>query len=315
MSTAERPRYAMTGLDWSVLCLCAICWGSSYSFNRIVLQELPPLTIAASRLVLASLFLVAVARLNGLTLPPPGRVWRQFAVFTMFSNVVPFLLILHGQRETASGLAAVIGAATPLFTLLLAHVFTHDERLETRKTVGVVIGIIGVVVVVGFGALGAGGGLASKLALVAAAMLYAAGAIYSKRIVGIPPMLMAAMQMLAGMTVTLPLALAIDQPWQLPVPSTLAVMALAGTAILGSALAAVSYFYVMRRAGATNAMLVTLLVPVTPILIGALAFGERLLPREMIGAAIVASALLVIDGRLFNRLAAAWTRARAGGSA
>ena len=183
----------MAGRDWVLLGICALCWGSAYTFNKLVVAELPSLTITASRLVIAAAFLTTLATLQAVRLPPFGRPWHAFFVFTLFSNVVPFLFVLRGQRETASGLAAVIGATTPLFVILLAHVFTADERMQGRKVAGVVVGMAGVAVVVGADALaGWSTGLAAKLSLVFAAFLYAVGAIYSKRIVGLPPISMAA---------------------------------------------------------------------------------------------------------------------------
>ena len=297
-SGAPATGYTMAGRDWVLLGICALCWGSAYTFNKLVVAELPSLTITASRLVIAAAFLTTLATLQAVRLPPFGRPWHAFFVFTLFSNVVPFLFVLRGQRETASGLAAVIGATTPLFVILLAHVFTADERMQGRKVAGVVVGMAGVAVVVGADALaGWSTGLAAKLSLVFAAFLYAVGAIYSKRIVGLPPISMAAMQMICGMVITLPLAIVIDQPWSLPPPSTKVVLAVIGTAIIGSSLSAIAYFHILKRAGATNAMLVTLMVPITPILLGALLFGERLLWREVAGAAIIGMALLIIDGR------------------
>lgn len=288
----------MTSRDWALLAMCAVFWGSAYTFNKVIVTELPALTITAARLVIAASFLTLLATLQGVRLPPFGRQWHAFFVFTLFSNVVPFLFVLRGQRETASGLAAVIGATTPLFVILLAHVFTTDERMQGRKVAGVLVGMAGVAVVVGADALaGWSSGLAAKLSLVFAAFLYAVGAVYSKRIVGLPPIAMAAMQMICGMVIALPLAMLIDQPWSLPQPSRKVVLAIIGTAIIGSSLSAIAYFHILKRAGATNAMLVTLLVPITPILLGGLLFGERLLWREVIGAAIIGAALLLIDGR------------------
>ena len=294
----------MAGRDWGLLCLCALFWGSAYTFNKLIVAELPALTITASRTLVASAFLGTLAMLQGVRLPPFGRAWHAFFVFTLFSNVVPFLFVLNGQRETASGLAAVIGATTPLFVILLAHVFTTDERMQGRKVAGVLMGMLGVAIVVGADVLsGWSSSLSAKLSLVFAAFLYAVGAIYSKRIVGLPPIAMAAMQMMCGLVITLPLALLIDRPWSLPPPPAKIVLAVIGTSIIGSSLSAIAYFHILKRAGATNAMLVTLLVPVTPILLGALLFGERLLWREIAGAAIIAAALLIIDGRPLRWLA------------
>jgi drug/metabolite transporter (DMT)-like permease len=296
--------------DWGMLVLCAVFWGSAYTFNKLTLAEMPTLTITAVRLLIAASVLYVFARWSGVAIPPLGPAWRPFFVFTLFSNILPFMLVLNGQRQTASGLAAVLGATTPLFLILLAHLYTQDERLVLRKFIGVLVGLAGVAVVVGTDAFaGWSSALGAKLSLVFAAFIYAVGAIYSKRLIGHPPLVIATMQMTCGMIVAMPFALAIDQPWTLTTPSPKALLALVATATLGSAMASVTYFNVFRRAGAVNAMLVTLLVPVTPILLGSLFLGEALLPREAIGAVIIATALIIIDGRL-----AVWLRRKVVGT-
>jgi drug/metabolite transporter (DMT)-like permease len=298
--------FVMTTRDWAILVFCALCWGSAYTFNKIMVGEIPSLSIACGRMIIASLFLFSLATLQGVALPREWKTWRPFFFFTLFSNVVPFLFVLRGQRETASGLAAVIGATTPVFVIIIAHFFTTDERLTPRKIAGVLAGIIGVAVVVGPQALSAwSSSLGAKLSLVFAAFLYAVGAIYSRRIVGIPALAMATMQMICGTLVTLPFTLAIDQPWSLPMPPTSALLAMAAAGIIASSLSAIAYFHILKRAGATYAMLVTLLVPVAPIIFGAILFGERLLWREACGGLIIAGALLIIDGRTV-----AWLMAR-----
>ncbi len=304
--TTAAPAFVMTSRDWAILVFCALCWGSAYTFNKVMVGEIPALSIATGRMITASVFLFSLALLQGVSLPHDLKSWRPFFLFTLFSNVVPFLFVLRGQRETASGLAAVIGATTPVFVILIAHVFTTDERLTPRKLAGVAAGLLGVSVVVGPQALaGWSSGLDAKISLVFAAFLYAVGAIYSRRIVGIPALAMATMQMMCGTLVTLPFTLVIDQPWSQPMPPANALMAMIASGIIASSLSAIAYFHLLKRAGATYAMLVTLLVPVAPIVFGTVLFGERLLWREVCGGAIIACALLIIDGRT-----AAWLRRR-----
>jgi drug/metabolite transporter (DMT)-like permease len=307
-ATTSAPSFRMGSFEWLMMLACAFCWGSAYIFNKVAIAELPSLTITASRLLLAALLLQLLCRMRGIQLPWSGRAWAPFFVYTIFSNVAPFLFVLHGQKETAAGLAAVIGSSTPLFVILLAHVWTHDEKLRGRKIVGVLVGLVGVAVVIGSEALSFDGPMIAKGSLLVASMLYAIGAIFAKRLTRYEPMALAAMQMTAGFIVALPLALLIDLPWQLPMPSSMAMGAIAGTAVIGSSLAAITYFHVLRRAGATNAMLVTLLVPITPIVLGALLFGERLQAREILGGLIVAAALVIIDGRFAAYLKSLVTR-------
>lgn len=289
--------------EWAMLCLCAMLWGSAYVFNAVAIKELPHLTITFARLVIASSFMLVVLRVCGLRLPREPRIWLAFLVMTLLSNIGPYLLVLRGQMGTTSGLAAVLTATTPLFTILLAHYFTHDERLSANKIVGVLIGLAGVAIVVGIDAsAGMSGEVDAKLTLVAASLMYAIGGIYAKRFSDTPPMVIAASIMTGGALVALPVALVIDQPWSLPVPSWHAVGAVVLIGVFGSALAAIAYFRVFTVSGATNAMLVTLLLPVTPVIGGAILLGERLAPRELAGGLVIMLALAIIDGRLLKSL-------------
>ncbi len=234
-------------------------------------------------------------------MPRDFASWRPFFVYTMFSNLMPFLFVLRGQTGTTSGLAAVLGATTPLFTILLAHQFTSDERITVNKIAGVAAGIAGVAIVMGPEALqGFTTEVVAKMFLIGAALLYAIGSIYAKRFAGLQPLKIATMQMTCGFLISLPLALAIDHPWTLTMPSHAAIAGVVFTGVFGSALASITFFRVFTRAGATNAMLITLLVPVTPIILGAIMRGEWLSTREFVGAAVIACALLIIDGRLLR---------------
>jgi drug/metabolite transporter (DMT)-like permease len=190
-----------------------------------------------------------------------------------------------------------------LFTILLAHFFTRDERLTANKLVGVLVGIAGVAIVMGSEVwTGLSGSVAAKLALVAASFMYAVGSIYSKRFGGMPPLVIAASVMLSGAIVAVPLSLVVDRPWTLPMPSLEVIVAVLLTGVFGSALAAITYFRVFTASGATNAMLVTLLLPVTPVIGGALYLGERLELREVAGALVIMLALAIIDGRMLQRI-------------
>ncbi len=214
-----QPSRPMSLGDWAMLALCAILWGSAYTFNKITIAEMPVLTVTGVRLVIAASFLYLLARLNGVVIPKPGAAWRPFFVFTLFSNVFPFLLVLYGQRSTASGLAAVLGATTPLFLIILAHYFTHDERIIPRKLLGVIVGLAGVAIVVGPAALeGWNESVEGKLALVFAALLYAVGAVYSKRLATHPPLVISTLQMTCGAVLIVPVMLFVDQPWAIARP-------------------------------------------------------------------------------------------------
>ncbi|MEQ1611561.1 MAG: DMT family transporter, partial [Hyphomicrobiaceae bacterium] len=200
-----------------------------------------------------------------------------------------------------SGLASVINATTPVFTLLVAHAMTADEKLKANKLAGVLIGIAGVVVLVGPEVvLGQASSVLGMLCMLGAALSYAFSGLWGRRLRGQPPLVSAASQLTCSTLILLPLTMAIDAPWTLVTPSPQAIGALIGLAALATSLAYVVFFRILAVSGSNNVMLVTLLIPVFAIPLGAWRLGEALLQRHFIGAAIIALSLLVIDGRLLS---------------
>ncbi|HRK18050.1 MAG TPA: DMT family transporter [Hyphomicrobiaceae bacterium] len=296
----------MSGYDWFLLAICAVCWGSAYTFNKISITELQPFSITVSRLVIALTILWGMIALARLPVPMAPALWAQFFGYALLSNVVPFWLVLYGQRETASGLAAVIGATSPIFTLVLMWALRKDPTLDWRKLLAILTGVAGVAIVFAPAVTeGWGKGAEGKAALLLASLLYAFGAIYARRFVHLDVRLIAAMQMTAGLLITVPLTVLIERPWEQGWPSWPVVAAVVFTALFGTVVASLTFFTIMRRQGPTNTMLVTLLVPVTPLILGALWFGEALSGREFAGACVIALSLVIVDGRVFRWLAGA----------
>jgi drug/metabolite transporter (DMT)-like permease len=277
-------------------------WGSSYFFIAIAQPELPALTIAALRTIPASIVLLAIVLSLGYRLPATLAEWRHFIFFAGFNTVLPFVLIVWGQARATGGMAAILNASAPLFGIFLAHLLTHDEKLSRNKLAGILIGIAGVAILVGYDfAVGSTADVLARLALLAAPLCYVLANIYARNRLGeYPPFVIAMMQMVASIFIAIPLALAIDHPWALPMPSWQALGAIAGMGILGSALASLCHFTVLRRAGATNALVVTLIMPLTPIALGSIFLGEHLTGRDIVGAALIAVALILIDGRVLR---------------
>lgn len=293
------PQAHMSAGQWALLALLAVLWGGSFLFVGIATRELPVFTIVLARVGLAALILVPVALALGYR--PPTRLadWRPFAVMAILNNVIPFSLIVAGQKEIASGLASVLNATTPVFTLIVAHLFAADEPLRANKFAGVVLGVAGVAVLVGPEAMfGRASSVVGMLCLLGAALAYAFSGLWGRRLRGSPPMVSAAAQLTCSTLMLLPLAFAVDTPWRLPPPSLETVAALVGLASLATALAYVVFFRILSVSGSNNVMLVTLLIPVVAIPLGAALLGETLLPRHFLGAGIIAASLLVIDGRL-----------------
>src|SRR6266576_688018 len=283
--------------DWSLL---AVLWGGSFFFNGVALKELPPLTVVLLRVALAAMILLPVLRAYQIRFPVGLSGWKPFFAIAFLNNVLPFSLIVMGQTYIPSGLASILNATTPLFTVLVMAA-AGDEKLHVRRVAGVVTGLIGVIILHGQN-LGfqSGEGIGILLCL-AAAFSYGLAALYSRRkLSDSPPLATATFQMMASSLMMAVIAAAFERPWQLPMPGLTTWLAMIGLAALSTALAYIVFFQILRRSGSTNVMLVTLLIPVTAIVLGYLVLGESVSPREIIGALVIGSALLLIDGRVLK---------------
>ncbi len=294
----------MTGRAWLLLLALSVLWGGSFFFVGVAVHELPPLTIAASRVGLAALALLAVLRLSGVALPRDPLVWRAFLVMGLLNNVIPFSLIIWAQGQIPSGLASILNATTPISTALVAHAFTTDEKLTPNRAAGVLLGLAGVVILLGPDLLaGLGGNVMAQGAVLVATVSYACAATFGRRFrrLGVPPLATASGQLLGSSAILLPLVLLAERSWLLPLPSLPVLAALLALALVSTALAYVIFFRVMAQAG-SNVNLVTLLVPVSAILLGVLVLGEALSLRHFAGMAVIALGLAAIDGRALRLL-------------
>lgn len=286
--------------DWLLLIVLSVLWGGSFFFNGVALKELPPLTLVCLRVALAAMILLPVMRAYGLRLPTSIDGWLPFVGIALLNNVLPFSLIVMGQTSIPSGLASVVNATTPVFTVLVMAA-AREERLHARRVVGVVIGFVGVALLRGQGAdLGATQHIGILLCL-AAAFSYGLAALYARRkLAQSPPLVTATCQLIASSAMMAIVAACVDQPWRIPLPGPATMFAVVGLAGLSTAFAYVIFFQILRRSGSTNVMLVTLLVPVTAIFLGYLVLGELISAREIFGALVIASALLIMDGRVLQ---------------
>lgn len=292
-------------VEWAMLGALSLLWGGSFLFNGILVKVWPPLTIVTGRVVLAALTLWLIVRLMGVAVPKSRQAWSAFFGMGILNNVIPFMLIVWGQTHIASGLAAILNATTPLFGVIVAHVLTADEKLTVNRSVGLLVGFTGVVTMVGPSVLGrVGSELLGELAVLGAAVSYAFAGVYGRRFraMGLPPLVPAVGQVTASSLLLAPVALIVDRPFSLPVPGLEAWAALFGLAILSSALAYILFFRILATAGATNLMLVTILIPPSAVLLAALVLGEQLAVRHLAGMVLIGLGLLAIDGRLWRWL-------------
>lgn len=287
--------------QWLLLLLLSVLWGGSFFFVGIAVRELPTFTLVLTRVGLAAALLLPLALALGHALPRTLAGWTPFAVMAVLNNLIPFSLIFHGQREVSSGLASVLNATTPLWSVLIAHVLTQDEKLDAKRIMGVLLGILGVGVLAGPEALfGRAANLLGMLAILAGAISYGLSGVWGRRLKGTPPIVTAACQLTCSTLLLLPVTALLDQPWTLPAPDWPTVAAVLALATLSTALAYIVFFHIMAVSGPSNVLLVTLLIPVTAILLGTTLLGEALLARQLAGALVIGAALLVIDGRLLG---------------
>ena len=288
---------------WGLLALLALLWGASFLSIRIALDEVAPLTAVAHRVGLATAALWLYVLLKGLPLPRGRTVWMAFAGMGLLNNVIPFSLMAWGQLYIPSGLTSIFNASTAIFGVLVAALLLKDERLSRRKAAGVAVGFAGVVTAVGIENLRDFDITSlAQLAVLAGTVSYAfAGFWARKRLTGLAPQVAAAGMLTASTLIMLPLAWIVDGPIRLDLqPRTM--LAIAYYALGATALAYLLYYRVLTLAGSGNLMPVTLMIAPIAILLGALVLGETLAPAAYKGFALLALGLVIIDGRLIDRL-------------
>ena len=286
--------------EWGLIIILSILWGGSFFFVGVAVKEMPPLTIVLCRVALASIILLAVVHLKGDKMPLSKGLWGGFVIMGALNNMIPFSLIVWGQTHIEGGLASILNGTTPIFSVVLAHFLTRDERLTANRMTGVLIGWIGVTVLIGFETLrGFGIEVIGQIAVLGAAFSYACAAIYGRRFKGLSPLVVAT-GMLCGSTIMMtPLALFVEQPWNLS-PSMMTMIAIFCLAAISTSLAYIIYFRVLATSGPTNLLLVTFLIPLSAILLGVMVLGEQLEWNAFVGMGLIFIGLIAIDGRLLK---------------
>lgn len=300
---ADNIKVRMGLVEWSLFFTLSLLWGSSFLFISIAVSEIPPLTVVNFRVGIAAIALWVVVYLFRLKPILSLKNWLSLAVMGLLSNAFPFLLIVWGQQYIASGLASILNATTPLFTVVIAGFLLADERISALKIFGVLIGFAGVVFMIGLPKEISQDNLLAQLAILAAAVFYALAGVYGRRFkkTGIAPIVLAAGQVTTSAIILLPITLTIDgwpdfssahwQPW-----GALITLALSSTAI-----AYVLYFKLLASAGATNSAMVTLMIPVFAVLLGWYFLDEDLVWIHFVGMLLIAIGLSAIDGRAWQK--------------
>lgn len=293
--------------DIFILIVLSILWGGSFFFFEILLEYWAPLTIVTLRVAIAALVLWIVLVMRGVAIPKTGKVWGALFVVGLLNNALPFSLIVWGQTHITAGLSSILNATTPFFTVLVAGALLADEKFTRGKIIGVLTGLLGMVVMIGPDAVLSGlrsGSVLGQLAVMGAAISYAFAGVWSRRFksMGITPLMIAAGQTTMAAIMLLPLTMWLEAPMGTLANAGVVIWStMLALALLSTVLAYILYFRLIASAGATNAALVTFLVPISAILLGVIFLGERFTGLQAAGMALIGLGLLVMDGRIFRK--------------
>ena len=273
--------------ELALLLVLSTLWGASYSFTKIGVETIPPLTLIAARTLIAGTILVAIIQWRGLTLPGEASTWRRFLFQACLNSVVPFTLIAWAQQTVDAALATILNSTSPVFTFLLSLLVARHEPVTSLKLFGVAAGVAGICLIVGVQALGGiGQALWSQLAIVAATVCYAGAAIFGKGFKGLDPIMPAAGSMICAAAVLVPASLIADRPWTLS-PSMESILALLALSVFSTALAFAIYFRLLQTLGSIGTTAQAYLRVPIGVAIGVMLLGEKLSSTGMIGLLFV----------------------------
>ena len=263
-------------VEIALLLTLATIWSSSFGFIKVAVESVPPMTVTAGRLLLATVIIVIYARLRGHRFPDEPGLWSKFFLIGLFGNALPFTLIGWGEESIDSGLAAILMAVMPIATLVLAHFFAEDERMNPARITGVVFGFAGVLVLIGPDVLrGVGDEAIRQIAVAGGASCYAIATVIGRRLPKMPTSLSSAGALTAASALILPMSLIFDQPWTLS-PSDESINAVIILGLFPTALAYILYFALLRRTGANFIALNNYLIPCLGVIWGIIFLDELL---------------------------------------
>jgi drug/metabolite transporter (DMT)-like permease len=294
-----QSRHPNMAFEIALLLVLATLWGASYSFIKVGVATIPPITLIAGRTLIAGLLLVVVMRWRGMSLPTDAATWRRFLFQACLNSVIPWTMIAWGERSLDAGLATILNSTSPIFTFFLTLAVTRHEALSFRKLTGVIAGMAGICLIVGVQALsGLGEQLVAQIVTVLAAICYAGAAIFSRGFKGLDPMAPAAGSLLSGAAILIPISLVVEQPWTLA-PSTSSLLALLGLAVFSTAFAFVIYFRLIQTLGSVGTTAQAYLRVPIGVALGVLFLGERLSTTAWIGlgCVVIGVAAMTIPAR------------------
>ena len=285
--------------ELALLLTLATLWGASYTFIRVGVATIPPITLIAGRTLIAGLLLLAIMRWRGVAMPTDAATWRRFLFQACLNSVIPWTMVAWGERTLDAGLATILNSTAPIFTFVLTLAVTRHETLTSRKLIGVVAGMVGICLIVGVQALaGFGEQLTAQIVTLLAAICYAGAAIFGRSFKGLDPMAPAAGSLMCGAAILIPLSFAVEQPWKLS-PSPNSLLALLALAVFSTALAFVIYFRLIQTLGSVGTTAQAYLRVPIGVGLGVVFLGERPSATAWIGLAcvVVGVAAMTIPAR------------------
>jgi drug/metabolite transporter (DMT)-like permease len=291
-----------TTTDWLIFLALGVMWGSSYLFIKLAVDSFGVFTLVALRLLIGAAFLWVVLRLTRTPLPGERRAYGHLLVMSVINIAIPFFLITWAEQSVDSALAAILNSTVPLFVIVIAPLFLHDEPIRLNGVLGLAIGFIGVVLIVSPGLAEAAGTVPGQLALLGSSFSYAVGNVYARRNVrGLPPLIPAVFQVTFALLIVGVLAIVLERPWETSRPDAEAWFSVVWLGILGSGMAYLAYFRLLARWGATRTSLVAYLLPVVGIVLGYLVLQEPIDATLVGGTALVIAGVALVNGRWGRR--------------
>jgi drug/metabolite transporter (DMT)-like permease len=287
--------------NWLIFLALGFMWGSSYLFIKLAVDDFGTFTLVALRLAVGAALLWVAVRLAHQKLPRERRIYGHLVVMAIVNIVIPFVLITWAEQSVDSSIAAILTSAVPLFAIVIAPLFLHDEPIRVNGVAGLGIGFVGVIILTSNDLSVADADLTGEIALLGAALSYAVGAVYSRRNMrGIPPMIPAVFQVTFALIISGAIALVLERPWDAR-PDLEAVFSILWLGILGSGLAYLAVFRLFATWGATRTTLVAYLIPVWGIILGFLVLAEPIDGRLLVGTALVIGGMALVNSRFGRR--------------
>ena len=286
--------------DWIRLIILSLLWGGSYIWIEIALLTISPLMIVFFRVFMASIFLLSVCKILKLSFVINKRLFIIFLMMSLFNNIIPFNLIAWGQSQITASVSSILNATTPLFTVILANYWPKGEKATLNRIIGVVVGICGVSILMGFSFDDLNNSIDGQIAILLASVSYAISVLFGKQIdSSIHPAISATMMLCISSIILMPIVIYMGVDF-ISVSKIESMIPLLGLSIFSTAVAYLIFYKLIKNIG-SNVMLVTLLMPISAIFMSIIFLGESIATQHIIGLILILIGLILVDGRILQR--------------